>query len=168
MKKLFLILLIVLSLFLVSCERGYKVRNSSMKVDGRMIYKSATGNKYFYRQAIFKPTKKDYDGIRYQSTNDEDIDILLKELPTRNYKQKTKEEYDRAYLEDQYVSYYFGLYYADKQNGTGEVIHYNISPTRIIVDCKMGEDHTYYILAIDEEFYNEFYKLECEYITTPL
>ena len=164
MKKAFYILLIVLSFFLVSCERGYKVRNVSKKIDGNMVYKSPTGNWYFYRQATIIKMKKDRAPINYKTTSSDKINEWLKKIPTRNYKKKTEEEFKRALMiEDENDIYYFGLNYGIKNDEIYESVNYYICPTKIFLYYKNSEEEVFYMLKIDEDTYLEFYKMEDEY-----
>ena len=165
-KKIFFLALIIIVILLVSCEKEKKLFNSKLEKGEQIIYLSALGNKYYYRQAKMINKGYAYQSNFYISSNNENIDILLIELPIKGYKEKMLEEFqEELFSKDIRDVFVFELNYGNEKDEFLETMTYYISPTKIMVSCKSGERQSFYILMIDEEFYSNFYQLECNLMT---
>ena len=161
MKKLCVILSFLLIFFLCSCNQN-KFSNSKKVEDGKTVYVSPSGNKYHLRVGMMINKKYAFQSNHYFNSNEEEIDSLLKQLPTKDFIPSTKEELDEALLnEDVKEVYVFGLLYGNEVNDYPEQISYFISKTKIYVSYSNNGDSTFYIHEIkDDSFYDDFYDLE--------
>lgn len=165
MKKILFLLFVVSSLFLVSCEKENKICNSKTEKNGTIVYVSVFGNEYSYRSAVMINKGYLYQSNHYFNSNDDVVDILLKEIPTNNYTKRSYEEFREELLsEDVNNVYVFRLNYGNDGITFLESIEYYFAPTKILLSCRNNKKEAFYVLTIDELFYNDFYQLEYQYM----
>ena len=106
-----------------------------------------------------------YQSNHYFNSNDDVVDILLKEIPTNNYTKRSYEEFREELLsEDVNNVYVFRLNYGNDGITFLESIEYYFVPTKILLSCRNNKKEAFYVLTIDELFYNDFYQLAYQYM----
>ena len=146
-EKILFLLFVVSSLFLVSCEKGNKI--SKTEINGTIGYVSVFGNEYSYRSAVMINKGYLYQSNYYFNSNDDVVDIILKEIPTNNYTERSYEEFREELLsEDVNNVYVFRLDYGNDGIIFLESIEYYFVPTKILLSCKNNKKRS--ILCFDD------------------